>query len=388
MDKIKILVEESLSWMGVSGSMMSITSHVMMVLVAILIAWLSYSICRRILIPLVRKLTSKTEVEWDDILLNEKVLKSACQIVPAIVIWDVLPMVFNRFPLVQELLERATAIYITVMATRTAIVFINSFKDLEGDRRTSTQQYFHSFCGVLKIVMMFIAAIVVVSIILDKNPMTLFAGLGATSAILMLVFKDTIEGLVAGIRLTSNEMLHKGDWITVASADADGIVEEMSLTTVKIRNFNNTISSVSPQTLVNGSFKNWIGMQESDGRRVSRRVYFDYRSICMADNDLKQRLLAKKFFSKGDLEGEHVNLTLYRAYVDKALSMRPEVNNEMLIMVREYEPTPSGLPVEFYFFLKSKEWKTYEMQAAEIMEWVIAIAPEFNLKVYQHLTGE
>ena len=388
MDKIKILVEESLSWMGISGHMMSITTHVMMVLVAILIAWLSYSVCRRILIPLVRKLTSKTEVEWDDILLNEKVLKSACQIVPAIVIWDVLPMVFNQFPLVQELLERATAIYITVMATRTAIVFINSFKDLEGERRTSTQQYFHSFCGVLKIVMMFIAAIVVVSIILDKNPMTLFAGLGATSAILMLVFKETIEGFVAGIRLTSNEMLHKGDWITVPSADADGIVEEMSLTTVKIRNFNNTISSVSPQTLVNGSFKNWIGMQESDGRRVSRRVFFDYRSIRMADDDLKQRLLAKKYFTKGELEGEHINLTLYRAYVDKALSMRPEVNNEMLIMVREFEPTPSGLPVEFYFFLKSKEWKTYEMQAAEIMEWVIAIAPEFNLKVYQHLTGE
>ena len=386
MNKIEVLVEDALSWMGVSGNMMNITTHIMMVIIAIILTWLSYSLCRRILIPIVKKLTSKTEVEWDDILLNEKVLKSACQIVPAIVIWDVLPMVFDQFPFVQELLERATAIYITVMATRTAIVFINSFKELEGERRTSTQQYFHSFCGVLKIVMMFIAGIVVVSIVINKNPMTLFAGLGATSAILMLVFKDTIEGLVAGIRLTSNEMLHKGDWITVDSANADGIVEEMSLTTVKIRNFNNTISSVSPQTLVNGSFKNWIGMQESDGRRVTRRLYFDYRSIRMADDELKKALLEKKYFNKGELEGDHVNLTLYRAYIDKALSKRPEVNPDMLLMVREFEPTPNGLPVEIYFFLKSKEWKTYEMQAAQIMEWAIAIAPTFGLKVYQHLT--
>ena len=193
MNKIAVWVEQGLTWLGMSGSIMSIVSHIIMVLVAIIAAWLSYSICRRIIIPVVRRLTMKTEVSWDEILLNEDVLKSACQIVPAVVIWDVLPMVFDEFPFVQMLLERATAIYITVMATRTAIVFINSFKDLEGERRTSTQQYFHSFCGVLKIVMMFIAAIIVIAIVINKNPMTLFAGLGATSAILMLVFKDTIE---------------------------------------------------------------------------------------------------------------------------------------------------------------------------------------------------
>ncbi len=386
MEKIGIWVQDILSWMGLSGSMMMIVAHILMVLIAVAAAWLSYSVCRRVLIPVVRKLTMKTEVSWDEVLLNEQVLKSACQIVPAIVIWDVLPMVFNQFPLVQTLLERATAIYITVMATRTVIVFINSFKALEGERRTSTQQYFHSFCGVLKIVMMFIAGIVVVSIVLNKSPMTLFAGLGATSAILMLVFKDTIEGLVAGIRLTSNEMVHKGDWITVDSANADGIVEEMSLTTVKIRNFNNTISTVSPQTLINGSFKNWIGMQESEGRRVTRRLYFDYRSIRLADEEMKKHLTTKKYCDKEELEGDHVNLTLYRAYIDKALAKRPEVNSDMMLMVREFEPTPNGLPVEFYFFLKSKEWKTYEMQAAEIMEWAIAVAPEFGLKVYQNLT--
>ncbi len=386
MEKIGIWVQDILSWMGLSGSMMMIVAHILMVLIAVAAAWLSYSVCRRVLIPVVRKLTMKTEVSWDEVLLNEQVLKSACQIVPAIVIWDVLPMVFNQFPLVQTLLERATAIYITVMATRTVIVFINSFKALEGERRTSTQQYFHSFCGVLKIVMMFIAGIVVVSIVLNKSPMTLFAGLGATSAILMLVFKDTIEGLVAGIRLTSNEMVHKGDWITVDSANADGIVEEMSLTTVKIRNFNNTISTVSPQTLINGSFKNWIGMQESEGRRVTRKLYFDYRSIRLADEEMKKHLTTKKYCDKEELEGDHVNLTLYRAYIDKALAKRPEVNSDMMLMVREFEPTPNGLPVEFYFFLKSKEWKTYEMQAAEIMEWAIAVAPEFGLKVYQNLT--
>ena len=200
-------------------------------------------------------------------------------------------MVFYQYPTVRELLARLTAIYITVMSVRLATVFINSFKELDSSHRSSTQQYFHSFCGVLKILMIFIASVVVVAIVIDKSPLKLFAGLGATSAILMFVFKDTIEGLVAGIRLTSNNMLHKGDWITVASAGANGIVEEMTLTTVKVRNFDNTIITVSPTSLVNGSFQNWLGMQQSDGRRVNRVVYYDFRSVCIANSALKKNLL-------------------------------------------------------------------------------------------------
>ena len=150
--------------------------------------------------------------------------------------------------------------------------------------------------------MLFVAAVVVVAILLDKNPMTLFAGLGATSAVLMLVFKDTISGLVAGVRLTSNDMLHKGDWITVKSVDANGIVEDISLTTVKVRNFDNTIVTISPINLVNGSFQNWIGMQKSGGRRAKRVVYFDFRSVRLVDETLKRNLLAKHFSTEDSFQ--------------------------------------------------------------------------------------
>ena len=200
--------------------------------------------------PTILKLTSKTDATWDDVIFNEKVLLTACSIIPAIVIWLLLPWTFFEFPSVREVLTRLTAIYITVMSVRTVFVFIDSLKLLEKGQRTAKQQYLYSICGVLKIIMVFIAVIVVIAIIINKDPSTLFAGLGAASAILMLAFQDTIKGLVAGIRLTNNDMVHIGDWITLNSAGVNGRVEEITLTTVKVRNFDNTIVTVTPQALV------------------------------------------------------------------------------------------------------------------------------------------
>lgn len=239
--------------------------HILLVLFAILFAWLIGVICHKIMVPLLLKFTRHTDVKWDDVIFNEQVLRSACNIIPAIIIWLLLPLIFYQFHFVREFLERITAIYITVMSARTAFVFVDSFNNLDtGAQRSSTQQYLKSFCGVLKILLLFIATVVVFAIAINRSPFTLFAGLGATSAILMLVFKDTIAGMLS-VRLTSNDMLHCGDWITVPSAGADGIVEEMTLTTVKIRNFDNSIRTVSPIALVDGSFTNWIGMQNSAG---------------------------------------------------------------------------------------------------------------------------
>ena len=257
MEEIRNFVDEMITWAGVTGDFVPMLRHILLTITAILLAMLSDFLCRKILVPLISKITDKTDITWDDVLLNKKVLTSACHIVPAVVIWSLMPLIYLEYPIFKEILERATGIYIVVMSVRTALVFIGSFKGLEDsqERRSSTQQYFHTFCGVLRILMLFVAAVVVVAILLDKNPMTLFAGLGATSAVLMLVFKDTISGLVAGVRLTSNDMLHKGDWITVKSVDANGIVEDISLTTVKVRNFDNTIVTISPINLVNGSFQ-------------------------------------------------------------------------------------------------------------------------------------
>ena len=434
MEEIRKFVEDLIQMAGVTGGAVPVVRHILLTITAILLAMLSDLLCRRLLVPIIMKVTDKTEVTWDDVLFNKKVLTSACHIVPAVVIWSLMPLVYLEYPIFKEILERATGIYIVVMSVRTALVFIGSFKGLESseERRSSAQQYFHTFCGVLRILMLFVAGVVVVAILLGKNPLTLFAGLGATSAVLMLVFKDTILGLAAGVRLTSNDMLHKGDWITVKSVDANGIVEEMSLTTVKVRNFDNTIVTISPATLVNGSFQNWIGMQKSGGRRVQRKVYFDFRSIRLVDEELKARLLEKHFatedsfkpkeslqkmLAKAEVRNEHqtemekdqnaglgnarqhehqvladlrnpaalapTNLQLYRKYMEKYLRERPEVNTEMTLMVRQLEATQCGLPMEFYFFVKDKVWVNYEHILAEIMEHAYALSAEFGLKIYQ-----
>lgn len=387
MKGIETFVDRFIALFGLTGDTVTVTRHILLVVLAVVLSSLSGILCRRLLMPLILRLTAHTKNKWDDILLSERVLLSACRIVPAVVIWILLPLIFTEIPLAHEILKRLTAIYIVVMSMRLAIVMIDSLKQLNTDRRSATHQYFHSFCGVLKIIIIFIAAIVAIAIAIDKSPATLLAGLGATSAIMMLVFKDTISGLVAGIRLTSNDMLRKGDWITMSKAGIDGNVEDITLTTVKVRNFDNTIVTVTPQTLVDDSFQNWIGMQRGDGRRVKRKVYYDFRSIRPVGEELKAALVAKRLFKENEIKPGTVNLTLFRQYAERYIAERPEVNEKMTLMVRQLEPTNTGLPVEFYFFLHTKEWVPYEHNLATIMEHIYAMAADFGLVIYQQQIG-
>lgn len=388
MDQIRVFVEKLILMCGITGDALYIVRYVVMALVAGLLAWLSFWVAKTVLIPLVDRLTGKTPAKWDDVLFNHHVLLKACQIIPAIVIFKLLPLVFYQTPFVQEILNRLTAIYVTVVSVQLFIAIIESFRNLETRQSATRQQYLQSFCGVLKIVGIFVGIIVVAALIIGKNPMTLFAGLGATSAVLMLVFKDTIEGLVAGIRLTSNDMIRRGDWITVPTTSVDGEVMEMSLTTVKVRNFDNTIVTVSPKTLVDGSFQNWKGMQKSGGRRVKRMVYFDFRTIQVASEELKQKCVEKGYLTPEEVKADLTNIGLYRMAMEKWLTASPYVNEKMTCMVRQLEATNTGLPIEFYFFIKNKEWKTYEHQLAELMEWAYIIIPEFGLRVYERYSDQ
>ena len=381
-EDIRLWTEQTALSMGATETSSVYLTDAMLVIFTLLLSWLSFVVCHRLVVPITVKITSKTDVEWDDVLLNERTLRKACLIVPAIVVSMFIPNIFVRMPDMMELLERLTGIYITVMSTRLAIEVINSLKMLDSDVQSAHHQYLHTFCGVLKIVVVFLSVIVIVSIVINRNPLTLLAGLGATSAILMLVFKDTISGLVAGVRLTSNDMLHKGDWITVEKAGVNGTVEEITLTTVKVRNFDNTIVTITPQTLVDDSFQNWKPMQEGDGRRVMRRIYIDFRSIRLVTPELRQSLISRQYFSEEEIPTE-VNLTLFRHWADSYLASHPLVNSDMTHMVRQLEATQQGLPVEFYFFLKEKEWKTWENQKDEILERLYAAMQDFDLSIYQ-----
>lgn len=370
---------------GVSKGNTEYATDAFLVVFTLLLSWIAFMLCHRLLVPITVKITEKTEMKWDDVLFNKHTLRKACLIVPAIVLWMFIPHIFYRYPDIEEFLARLTAIYITLMSTRLAIEVVNSLKMLDVDERSAHHQYLHTFCGVLKIVVVFLSVIVIVSILIDRNPLTLLAGLGATSAILMLVFKDTISGLVAGIRLTSNDMIHKGDWITVDKAGINGTVEEITLTTVKVRNFDNTIMTITPQTLVDDSFQNWKPMQEGDGRRVMRRVYFDFSSICVIDVDIRNTVIERGYFTEKEVTGNEVNLTLFRLWADKFLASHPLVNSDMMYMVRQLEATPTGLPVEFYFFLREKQWKPFENQKDAIIERLLAAVGDFGLRIYQRV---
>ncbi|MGN1229973.1 MAG: mechanosensitive ion channel family protein [Prevotella sp.] len=390
-EEIRLWTENIALSMGASTSGAVYITDALLVAFTLLLSWLSFVICHKLVVPITVKITEKTDVEWDDVLLNERTLRKACLIVPAIVVSMFIPNIFVRMPDIMELLERLTGIYITIMSTRLAIEIINSLKMLNSDAQSAHHQYLHTFCGVLKIVVVFLSVIVIVSIVINRNPLTLLAGLGATSAILMLVFKDTISGLVAGIRLTSNDMLHKGDWITVEKAGVNGTVEEITLTTVKVRNFDNTIVTITPQTLVDDSFQNWKPMQEGDGRRVMRRVYIDFHSVRLVTPEMRQALITRHYLTENEatvpgsfaVRSQDVNLTLFRRWADGYLASHPLVNSDMTHMVRQLEATQQGLPVEFYFFLKEKEWKTWENQKDEILERLYAAIEDFGLSIYQ-----
>ncbi len=383
MEKATIYIEEILSGWGAGAEWSVIMSHLILIALAFGLAFIVGLVSRRVIVPIIMKITSKTKNTWDELFLNRRVLDSACRILPAIIIWMFIPAIFYRFPYIEELLSRITAIYITIAATTTAITLTNSLQLLDTDIRSAKHQYLHSFCGVMKIILIFIAVIVVVAILIDRNPTALLTGLGATSAILMLIFQDTIKGLVAGIRLTSNDMIHKGDWISVPKAQVDGIVTEITLTTVKVQNWDNTILTISPQTLVDESFQNWIGMQQSPGRRVKRKVFYDFSSIHPISKEECAIYIKKGYFAAEEIQPGMVNMTLYRKYMEKYLSQQAEVNTDMLLIVRQLEATNAGLPIEFYFFLKDKTWLNYEHNLADIMEKIYAMTPEFGLKIYQ-----
>jgi miniconductance mechanosensitive channel len=382
MEEIKEYLERMISVMGLSGEYVPAVRYAILVVLAFVLAWLAGWLCRTFVVPVLLKITNKTDVKWDDVIFSRRVLLSACHIIPAIVIWLLLPLVFFEYPKVEEVVGRITAIYFTIMTVRTVIVFIDSFKQLENGQRTSKQQYLYSICGVLKILMIFISVIVVIAIIINKNPATLFAGLGAASAILMLAFQDTIKGLVAGIRLTANDMLHIGDWITVPSAGANGKVEEIALTMVKVRNFDNTVVTLSPQSLVDGSFQNWQGMIENEGRKQVRRVYYDYGSIVTERPEIPENPDHSEIPDEAPLAT--TNITRFRHDIEQWLAQHPKTVNSRPTLVKQAEtPQATGCCLEFIFWLKAQDALTYEHDTSDIMEYIYAAGAEYGLKVYQ-----
>ena len=388
MNEIKNLVEQLIELTGIHGASVVPIRYALFFIIAIFLSWFSGWAGWYIIRPIIQKISSKTPTEWDTLLFNDTVLRTFCKLIPAVVIWKLLPLVVFQHATLKDIVARLTAVYICVMVVKLLLAIIKSVETKKTKKGSKMQLYAKSFLGVVRIVIFFLAGIVIIATLINKNPLTLLAGLGATSAVLMLVFQDTIQGLVAGIRLNSNEMVRIGDWITVPGTPADGIVEDVTLTTVKVRNFDNTTATVTPMALVNGSFQNWRSMAAGSGRRVTRQVYFDFKSIGFVSDEQKQALISKGLFTEDELKGNQINIALYRQYIERYLSSRKDIVPEMGLLVREVEATQSGLPLCFLFFIKNDPAVHYEHTLAEIVEWCYAMANEFKLTIYQQFPNQ
>lgn len=353
-----------------------------------LVVFVADVVCRRLLLPLVKRLTRATRAAWDDILLSDTLLKDVSRLVPPILIAVLMPLAFSHAHPTLDLLLKVNLIYLIAIIAKLLCTFLSALYDLSSHQDRLKNHPIKGIYQMLKIVVICVALIIVVSILINKNPGYILTALGASAAVLMLVFKDTIMGLVAGVQLSANDMLRPGDWITMPKYGADGDVEEVTLTTVKVRNWDKTITTIPPYALVSDSFQNWRGMQESGGRRVKRSVYVDMRSISFCSDEQMA-----EFERRGWLEGVEredkfvVNLHVFRNYLEDYLQHHPRVNSGMTIMVRQLQPTAQGLPLELYFFSDGTEWVPYEHLQSEIFEHVFAVMPTFGLRVFQSPMG-
>ena len=355
-------------------------------LLVILAIGLDY-LCQAIFVGSMKKLAQHTHYQWDSLLLKRKVVHHLVHTIPGILVYALLPLAFIRGKGLLLLSQKICAVYIVFALLLAINGFILVFLDMYNMRQVNKNRPIKGFMQVLQVLLFFIGGIVIIAILIGKSPASLFAGLGASAAILMLVFKDTILGFVAGIQLSANDMLRPGDWITVPGSNANGIVQEITLNTVKIQNFDNTISTIPPYTLVSASFQNWRGMVESGGRRVMKSIFLDLNTIkfCTPDmlNTFRKEIPLLADY-KPDEGVTPTNSQMFRVYVEKYLTSLPVGNTDLDLIISQLQSTEYGVPIQIYFFSRNKIWKECERIQSDIFDHFFAMIPKFELKVYQY----
>ena len=356
-------------------------------IIAILMIFIAVGLdylCQAIFVGGMKRLARKTSYKWDTLMVKHKVIHHLIHILPGILMYMLLPMAFVHGKTLLLVSQKICVIYMIfalLLALNSSLLML---LDILSAKEKLKDRPMKGFIQVLQVLVFFIGGIVIVAIIVDKSPATL---LGASAAILMLVFKDSILGFVAGIQLSANDMIRPGDWVTIPSTNANGIVEEITLNTVKIQNFDNTISTVPPYSLVNGSFQNWRGMTESGGRRVMKSIFLDLTTLKFCTPEMLDTF-RKEIPLLADYQPEEgvipTNSQVFRVYVERYLCSLPVVNQDLDLIISQKEATEYGVPIQIYFFSRNKIWKEYERIQSDIFDHFFAMIPKFELKVYQY----
>lgn len=389
MEDLYLEVAQQLSDMGIDKENLSWSTRLTLVALILLISYIMTKLFRHLVIPAVHKITSRTKATWDDYLFNEKMMTSFCRMIPPIMFYLLLPFVFNNVPQVLDILLKGCLIYLVITTLMLVNSFLNSLYEISNEHETLRNRPLKGIYQMINLVAIGIGIILIISILIDQNAATILAGLGASAAVLMLIFKDSILGLVAGVQLSANDMLRPGDWITMPKYGADGDVLEVSLTTVKVRNFDKTITTIPPYALVSDSFQNWRGMRETGGRRIKRSIFIDMTTVHFCSEREKEMFASRGWIDEAQAKPETqvVNLYVFRNYLQNYLKEHPRTHKELMIMVRQMQPTSEGLPLEIYCFSNTTVWPEYEQIQGEIFDHILAVIPEFGLQIFQRPSG-
>lgn len=395
---------------GMGFSFAALLSTVALVLIVTFLSWLTNLIAKVVILQVVTVVVRKTTSTWDDIFLEQKVFTRLSHFAPALVIWYMSAWALKEYPVWLLFVHKLTYVYMVMAGTIVVTSFIEAWHQIYNTLPISQHRHIKGYVQLVKIFVILIAVLVVVSVVFKKDISTLVAGLGAMAAVLILVFKDTLLGLVASIQLSANQMLKVGDWITIPARDVDGVVSDITLNTVKVQNFDKTIITIPTYSLVNESFQNWRGMEEAGTRQIKRAFFIDMKSIRFLDDELKAKLTKipalKEYIESAEKENEKrgnnlrssdlsyfgtarlTNLGLFRFYGEAWLKAHPYVDATQNIILRHRTPEGNGLPLQVYLFTKNNTFIPYENIQSEIFEHFLAIMNEFGLRVYQQPTGD
>jgi len=393
---------------GLSYSLSSLLSTITLVVIVSILSWAANWLAKLLINTVVTRIVRKTTSRWDDIFLEQKVFTRLSHLAPALVIWLMAGWALKAYPGWLIAVHKMAYIYMVLAGMAVLLSFIEAWHQIYNNLQVAQHRHIKGYVQLVKIIVIIIALLVVISVVFKQNISSILAGLGAMAAVLILVFKDTLLGLVASIQLSADNILRVGDWITIPRRDVDGLVIDISLNNVKIQNFDKTIINVPTYSLVNESFQNWKGMEEAGVRQIKRVIFIDMKSIKFLDVELRDKLYSttvlrdfiESFESNRSERGtippdslffnaaRLTNLGVFRFYAETYIRQHPYIDTNQPFIVRHRAPEGNGLPLQVYAFTLNNQMAPYENTQSEIFEHLLAIMNEFGLKVYQQPTGD
>lgn len=392
---------------GVQSGTVDILSTLLLTLTILLICLVTYIVLKKILLSIISKIIKRNKLKWDDILLENKLIHRSINIVPGVLFYNL--TAFYESPELTKVLQRIASIYVMLVLAFVVSSLLDSIDDIYRMKPVSNVRPIKGLLQVVKIVVFIVIAIIIIATLLDQSPLILLSSIGALTAVFSFVFKDSILGFIAGIQLTSNDMLRIGDWIEMPKYGADGDVIDITLNTVKVQNWDKTYVTIPAYALISDSFKNWRGMFQFGGRRIKRSIFIDVNSICfcteeMIDNFKKVHFLKdyvinkekelEEYNGKNNIDTEQkingrrmTNIGTFRAYMLNYLANHPGIDQDKTIMVRQLAPGEHGVPMEIYAFTRDTIWATYETVQSDIFDHIYAVAGEFGLRIFQTPSG-